>query len=105
MIFALFGARKGPARRAFDAPNGVTWGVEARSPGPSNVMIVFVHPDPNTTAYNRYAWWVLDTPAARDVTARLDPAQVLANLTDADLAALFKKSMPISSQIPRFEPA
>src|SRR4051794_25271877 len=104
MIFALFGRKKHePARRAFRAPNGVEWGVEIRSPTASNAMVVFHHPDTRTTSLNRYAWWVADTPKALDVTARLSAADVMASLTDADVAKLFRKSMPIQSQIPRFE--
>jgi hypothetical protein len=105
MIFALFGRGKQTARRAFRDAQGIAWGVEVRSPSATNAMVVFHHPDVRTTAYNRYAWWVGDGPQASDVTARLNAADVLAGLTDDDLRALFRKSMPISSQIPRFEPA
>ena len=45
------------------------------------------------------------TPQALDVTARLQAEDVLHALTEDELRALFRKSMPISSQIPRFEPA
>jgi hypothetical protein len=105
MIFALFARKKKETRRTYSAADGVVWDVQVRAPGPSNAMVVFRHPDPSTTSRDRYAWWVVDGPSARDVTARLDTDAVLASLTDDDLRALFRKSMPISSQIPRFEPA
>ena len=104
MIFALFGRKKQRAHRAFVSPDGTQWGVEVRTPSATNAMVVFHYPDPTTTALNRYAWWITDGPRARDVTARLDVAAVLASLTDDDLRMLFRKSMPIASQIPRFQP-
>ena len=39
-----------------------------------------------------------------DGAARLDERKVLEALTDYDLARLFRRSMPISSQVPRLEP-
>ena len=104
MIFALFARKKQSAHRPFRASDGVEWGVEVRSPSATNAMIVFHHPDVTTTSRNRYAWWIADTPKAHDVTARLSAVDVLASLTDDDLAKLFRKSMPIASQIPRFQP-
>ncbi len=89
--------------RAFRATDGVSWTVTARAPGASNVMIVFLHPDRSTTARDRYAWWVSSGPEARDVTARLGAAEVLAALGDADIGDLFRRSMPIDSNVPRFE--
>ena len=53
---------------------------------------------------DRYAWWVSRAPEASDVTARLTPADVLRGLDDAELAQLFRKSIPIASRTPRFEP-
>jgi hypothetical protein len=100
----LFGRRKKPSRRGFRASDGVDWGVEVRTPSASNVMVVFHHPDISTTSRNRYAWWISDGPQALDVTARLNGEDVLHALTEDDLRALFRKSMPISSQIPRFQP-
>jgi hypothetical protein len=102
----LFGRKKKRAtRRAFRASDGVDWGVEVRSPTASNAMVVFHHPDISSTSRNRYAWWISDGPQALDVTARLSAEDVLHALTEDDLSALFRKSMPISSQVPRFEPA
>ena len=116
MIWALFAGKNGggtfgrhsggnSAARAFRAPDGHTWSAEVRLPSASNAMVVFVHPDPSTTSRNRYAWHQSDGPEARDVRARLGAQQVLDVLTDADLARLFRRSMPISSQVPRLEPA
>ena len=98
-------ARRFPKNvRPFRAPDGQTWGVEVRAPGASNAMVVFHHPDGTTGRRNRYAWWITHGPEARDVTARLVPATVLDALDQRELQRLFRRSMPIDSSVPRFEP-
>jgi hypothetical protein len=92
------------AARDFRAPDGRTWTVNVRSPGASNTMVVFLHSDRTRAAEDRYAWWVSRAPEAADVTARLTPATVLRELTDADLAQLFRKAILITAGTPRFEP-
>jgi hypothetical protein len=116
MIWALFARKNGgggrfgrhsggkSAARAFAAAGGRTWSAEVRVPGASNAMVVFLDPD-GVAARNRYAWHLSSSPEARDVTARLTAQQVLDSLSDADLARLFRRSMPISSRVPRLEPA
>ena len=83
--------------KAFTSPDGVQWGVEARSPGASNIMVVFHHPDATTSRRNRYAWINWKGTEARNVTARLESKQVLEGLSDAELSRLFRRSMPIAS--------
>ena len=85
--------------RTFDAPDGVQWRVSVRAPGSSNVMVVFHYPDGRSSRLNRYAWYLWHGPEARDVTARLAPARVLEHLSDADLARLFRRSMPVSTPV------
>ncbi|MDF1504162.1 hypothetical protein [Roseisolibacter sp. H3M3-2] len=91
------------ARGAFRAPDGTRWDVEVRAPGASNAMVVFQHPDP-LSRQDRYAWYVTDGPEARSVTARLSAEAVLRQLDERALARLFRKSMPVDSRVPRFEP-
>ena len=85
--------------RSFTSPDGVRWGVEVPKAtiGASNAMIVFHHPDGRTARRDRYAWVTVDSPVARDVTARLDPGAVLDSLDDQQLARLFRRSMLISA--------
>jgi hypothetical protein len=66
--------------------------------------VVFLHPSAGSTQHNRYAWHITDGPESRDVKARLAPQQVLDGLDDAGLQRLFRRSMPVSSQVPRLEP-
>jgi hypothetical protein len=82
--------------RAFTAPDGIHWGVEARAPGASNVMIVFHYPDRTTSRKNRYAWLNWKGAEARNVTARLDEKTVLTELTDEQISTLFRRSMAIT---------
>lgn len=92
-------------KRSFVAPDGARWGVEVRSPGSSNVMLVFHHADARTSRLNRYAWHTWTGDEARDVTARLKPKRVLDQLTDDQIALLFRRSMPVTTALPQAEPA
>ena len=91
------------ASRPYRAPDGATWEVEVRSPGSSNAMVVFLHPD-RLARQDRYAWWITTGEAARNVTGRLSAVAVLKGLDERELARLFRRAMPIESRIPRFEP-
>jgi hypothetical protein len=93
--------KKGP--RVFRAQDGTPWRVDVRAPGASNAMLVFVHPDPTTSGRNRYAWYLAQGPEARDVRSRLEPKQVLDALSDEQIAALFRRSMPVSAKVPAGE--
>jgi hypothetical protein len=83
--------------RIFRGPDGLEWIVEVTSPGSSNAMVLFHHPEGRTTHLDRYAWHITRGPEARSVTSRLSPKSVLAQLTDADLARLFRRSMSVSA--------
>lgn len=83
--------------RPFDAGDGVRWGAAVTLTGASNALVVFRHPQGDSARRDRYAWYLSSGPESRSVTARLDPKQVMGALTDADLARLFRRSMPISA--------
>jgi hypothetical protein len=91
--------------RFFDAPDGTRYGVTVSNPGASNAIVVFRHPDGDFASRDRYAWFINHGPEARSVTARLDKDQVLDGLTDGDLAKLFRRSMPVSTGRPTYNPA
>jgi len=90
-------------KRSFTSPDGTSWKVEIQSPGSSNAMVVFRHPDGRTTRLDRYSWYITRGAEAHDVTARLDRRTVLDALGDADIQRLFRRSMPISTD--RGEPS
>lgn len=82
--------------KTFTAPDGTAWGVNIQSPSSSNSMILFRHPDGRTSRLDRYNWVINQGPEARSVTARLDPASVLDQLSDDSIKRLFARSMPVS---------
>ena len=84
------------ARRTFRAPGGTVWGVEIDLPGSSNAMIIFRHPDGDSSRKDRYNWVISNGPEARSVTSRLEPARVMEGLDDEKIAALFRRSMRVS---------
>lgn len=88
--------------RPYTAADGTVWGVEIQSPSSSNAAVVFHHPNGKTARLDRYAWFQSDGATAADVTARLDPRQLIDQLSDADIARLFRRSMAISTRLPRY---
>jgi hypothetical protein len=83
--------------RAFTGPDGTTWGVEVQNPGASNAVVLFRHPDGDTTRLHRYAWYITRGAESQNVTGRLNKRDVLDSLTDADIQRLFRRSMPVST--------
>lgn len=91
--------------KSFDTADGTRWGVEVQLPGASSANVVFHHPDPSTSRKDRYVRFNWRGPEAGDVSGRLDIAKVRAALSDATIADLFKRSMPIGWGAPAFAPA
>ena len=60
-------------------------------------MVLFRHPDWRTTRLDRYAWYIKHGSEAHDVTSRLDKKAVLDSLGESDVASLFRRSMPVST--------
>jgi hypothetical protein len=83
--------------RSFTSPDGTNWIVQVTLPGATNAMIVFEHPDGGSSRRDRYNWVNIAGPGARNVTSRADAGAVLRELTDAQIALLFRRSMPISA--------
>ncbi|MFI5242986.1 MAG: hypothetical protein ACHQRL_08255 [Gemmatimonadales bacterium] len=83
--------------RTYTSPDGTSWTVEIVLPGATNAMIMFEHPDGATSRRDRYNWVNIAGPGARNVTSRAEAAAVMRELTDAQIALLFRRSMPIST--------
>jgi hypothetical protein len=83
--------------RRYTAPDGTNWIVQVMLPGATNAMIVFEHPDGTTSRRDRYNWVNIAGPGARNVTSRAEASAVLRELTDVQIALLFRRSMPISA--------
>ena len=88
--------------RQFRALDGTTYNVELALPGSSNMMVLFRHPDGDSTRLDRYNWFISTGPEARSVTSRLSPEKVMGQIDDASLQRLFNRSMPVSR--PAIEP-
>jgi hypothetical protein len=86
--------------RSFQSADGTIWSVQVTSPGSSNAIVMFRHPDGNSSRKDRYNWFISQGPEARSVTSRLDTESVLDRLDDAALRRLFQRSMPVSRKDP-----
>jgi hypothetical protein len=86
--------------KTYKSPDGITWKVDVASPGSSNAMVVFRHPDGVSSRRDRYNWYISHGPEARSVTSRLVPEKVLEHLNNTEIATLFKRSMPVSRPDP-----
>jgi hypothetical protein len=86
--------------KTYKSPDGTTWKVEVMSPGSSNAMVVFRHPDGRSSRLDRYNWYISNAPESRSVTSRLSPNKVLEHLNATEIAALFRRSMTVSRPDP-----
>ena len=86
--------------KTFTSPDGVLWKVVVQNPGSSNAMVVFRHPDGESSRKDRYNWYISKGPEARSVTSRLSEKKVLDSLEDTALAQLFRRSMRVSRNDP-----
>jgi hypothetical protein len=86
--------------KTYKSPDGTTWKVEVMSPGSSNAMVVFRHPDGRSSRLDRYNWYISHAPESRSVTSRLSPKKVLEHLNATEIAALFRRSMSVSRPDP-----
>jgi hypothetical protein len=86
--------------KTYKSPDGTTWGVDVKSPGSSNAMVVFRHPDGQSSRLDRYNWYISNGPESRSVTSRLSPEKVLEHLNASEIAALFRRSMAVSRPDP-----
>jgi hypothetical protein len=86
--------------KTYTAPDGTTWGVVVQSPGSSNAMILFRHPDGRSSRLDRYNWVISQGPEARSVTSRLSPEKVFEQLNAGEIEQLFRRSMAVSRPDP-----
>ena len=86
--------------KTYTAPDGTAWGVSVQSPGSSNAIVMFRHPDGRTSHLDRYNWIISRGPESRSVTSRLSPDRVLEQLDAGTIMRLFQRSMPVSRQNP-----
>jgi hypothetical protein len=85
-------------KKSYTAPDGTNWSVVVQSPGSSNAMILFRHPNAESSRLDRYNWVINQGPESRSVTARVSPDKVLDDLDAGTIARLFARSMPGSGR-------
>jgi hypothetical protein len=90
--------------KTYTASDGTVWGVTVTSPGASNAIIMFRHPNGTTSRLDRYNWVITSGPESRSVTARLSPEAVLDQLDAGTITRLFLRSMPVSRRDPAGAP-
>jgi hypothetical protein len=86
--------------KSLTGPDGTVWKVDIQSPGSSNAMIIFRHPDGRSSRLDRYNWVITNGPESRSVTSHLVPKNVLESLDEAAIARLFARSMSVSRPDP-----
>lgn len=80
----------------YRSTDGTVWRVNVSNVGASNAVVLFQHPDGESTRKDRYNWYISKGPEAKSVTGRLDPKKVAQSLTGDDVDLLFRRSMPVS---------
>lgn len=90
------------AMKPYRAADGTEWGVEVQLPTFARSLIVFHHPDGNTSRKDRYAWYDWHGPESNDPKAKVSADKVRAALNDKVIAELFRRSIPIGFGAPAF---
>jgi hypothetical protein len=81
--------------RQYQSPDGISWKVLVQLPSHSGAMLVYQHPDGQSSKLDRYAW--INSVQVTDPRERLSAKDVMERLTDADLGRLFRRSMMVSA--------
>ncbi len=71
-------------------------------PSHSGAMVMFHHPTGETARLNRYAWMNVRSAVAQDPREHLSAATLAASLGDGELAKLFRRSVPVSTDRPSY---
>ena len=79
----------------YQSPDGIRWKVLVKLPSHSSAMLVFQHPDGQSSKLDRYAW--INSIQTTDPRERLSAKDVTERLTDAEIARLFRRSMMVSA--------
>ncbi len=80
----------------YRSTDGTVWRVKVSNVGASNAVVLFQHPDGESSRKDRYNWFISSCPEAKSVTGRLDPKKVAESLTGDEVDLLFRRSMPVS---------
>ena len=81
--------------REYQSPDGIRWKVLVQLPSHSSAMLVYQHPDGQSSKLDRYAW--INSARTTDPRERLAAKDVMERLTDDEVARLFRRSMMVSA--------
>ena len=81
--------------RVYQSGDGIKWNVVVQLPSHSSAMLLFKHPDGQTSRLDRYAW--INSAKTTDPRERLTTNTVMEALTDDEIARLFRRSMMVSA--------
>ena len=81
--------------KEYQTPDGIRWAVVVQLPSHSGAMVLFKHPDGETSRLDRYAW--INSPKVTDPRERLSATVLLDALSDDEIARLFRRSMMVSA--------
>ena len=82
------------ATRQYQSPDGISWNVLVKLPSHSSAMLVYQHPDGQSSKLDRYAW--INSATTTDPRESLTSKDVMDRLTDEEVARLFRRSMMVS---------
>ena len=88
------------SKKSYRSPDGIEWIVDVQLTGSSTALVVFRHPDGDSSRQDRYNWYISKGPEARSVTSRLSRDKVLQALTEEEVTRLFRRSMRVSRPDP-----
>ena len=71
-------------KREYQTPDGIRWNVVVQLPSHSSAMLVYQHPDGQSSKLDRYAW--INSMQVMDPRERLSAKDVMERLTDDDIA-------------------
>ena len=80
--------------REYQSPDGTRWKVLVKLPSHSSAMLVYQHPDGQSSRLDRYAW--INSMQTTDPRERLSADELMKRLTDDEIARLFRRSMMVS---------
>ncbi|HEY5062384.1 MAG TPA: hypothetical protein VII52_12665 [Gemmatimonadaceae bacterium] len=86
--------------KTWRSPDGIDWIVDVDLAASSNAIVTFRHPSGASSRLDRYNWFISNGPEARSVTSHLSKTKILEQLTDVELAKLYRRSMKISRPDP-----
>lgn len=85
----------------FRAPDGTQWSATVSMASNSGAMVTFQQPG-DSARFNRYAWMNVTSREAHDPREHLDLKTLTASLTERELARLFRRSVPVSTDRPSY---